>query len=60
MAAIKVIKEFRDKDRFNKAYLVGEILDFDKARAKALADRGLVEFIGRGARAAKVKNETSE
>lgn len=54
MAKVKVLKAFRDKDRFSVVYPVGETFEFEAKRAQALADRGLVELIG------KKKRETAE
>lgn len=42
---VRVLKEFRDKDNFAKAYSVGEILSFEKSRSKDLIARGLVEAV---------------
>lgn len=54
MAKVKVLKAFRDKDRFSVVYPVGETFEFEAKRAQALADRGIVEFVG------KKKRETAE
>lgn len=61
MAKVKVIKEFRDKDRFSVVYPVGETFEFEAERAQALVKRGLVEVIGRKKReTAEVKEDEAE
>ena len=61
MAKVKVIKEFRDKDRFSVVYTVGETFEFEAERAQALVKRGLVEVIGRKKReTAEVKEDEAE
>lgn len=51
---VKILKEFRDKDRFTVVYPVGETFEFEAKRAQTLADRGLVELLG------KKRRETAE
>lgn len=60
MAKVKVIKEFRDKDRFSVVYPVGETFEFEAERAQALVKRGLVEVVGRKKRDASVKEDEPE
>lgn len=48
MAKVRIIKEFRDRDRFSKVYPVGEVFEFESARAKSLLERGLVEPVRKG------------
>lgn len=56
MAKVKILKAFRDKDRFSVVYPVGETFEFDTQRAQALEQRGLVEVLGKKKReATKVK-----
>ena len=45
MTLVKIIQEFRDKDRFSKIYLVGDICEFDENRALSLISKGLAELI---------------
>lgn len=45
MTVVKIIQEFRDKDRFSKIYLVGDICEFDENRALSLISKGLAELI---------------
>lgn len=61
MAKVKILKAFRDKDRFSVVYPVGETFEFETQRAQALAERGLVEVLGRKKReTAEVKENEAE
>lgn len=61
MAKVKILKAFRDKDRFSVVYPVGETFEFEAERAQALVKRGLVEVIGKKKReTTEVKDEDAE
>lgn len=61
MAKVRILKAFRDKDRFSVVYPVGGTFEFETQRAQALEARGLVEVLGRKKReTAEVKESEAE
>ena len=57
---IKVIREFRDKDDFNKVYSAGSEYEFEASRAANIISRGLGEESKPEPKVEKPKKQTKK